>query len=975
MKTTKTPQPVTNTKNINIEGASLPSNPMASKYSKKYSEYMKNHLVGETGLSITNTRIGSEKPTKIYGGSYHISVDDYPAFLNLYSSDIMSKNMEEYLTEKQLVEKAPILVDIDLHFPFSTKSRVYTESHIEDLVDIYLAEFKTIFQFENDTAFKVWIFEKDNVNPVSEKNITKDGIHMIVGIQTDHVMQAMLRKRVMPKVADAWSDFPIVNTWEDVFDKGISDGTTNWQLYGSRKPNHAQYKLTRVYEITYDDADGELMRNTINLDDYDVSKNIYELSARYDKHPSFFYTSEFVKQLDSNPDAGKSRPANRAGNRLIRVDGNSTLCNIKNREELQSAVNDFLDSLLPSEYELRETYDYTMVLPDTYYGSGSYNKWVRVGFALRNISDKLFIVWIALSALSPTFDFNSISDMYSKWQSLDTKNPNGLTKRSIMHWAKEDAHVEFKKVQEKSIDYHLDRTLKSIHLENIGGDKNSRGCGDYDLATVLFELHKEEFVCVSVTSGIWYRIRGHCWQKNDAGTTLRNSISTTLRNLYWKKAQNMMLMANSLNPPDEEKSKRMQEHANKILEICARLGRTNEKNNIMREAKELFYDCEFLDKLDQNPYLLSCANGVVDFKTKIFRKGYPDDHLSKCTKIDYVPLDREKQKSIIAEVEEFMYMLFPDEQLRKYMWEHLASVLIGTASQTFNMYVGIGANGKSVLTDLIKECLGEYKGDVPLSVITDKRGKVGGLAPEIVALKGIRYALMQEPQEGDQINEGVMKQLTSGFDPIIARAPYMPEMITFIPQFKLVVCTNVFMEIKSQDHGTWRRIRVVDFESLFTNTPVHDDPAKPYQFLKNDKINERFPLWKEVFLAMLVEIAFKTEGKVNDCVRVCSASNAYKEQNDYVAEFIKSRMIADENGSVSKAEITNEFAIWYKTTHGQGGPTSKKLHSYMDKKYGNYDKHKAWVGVRINYDVGRRPGNVSTTTSDDEVDTIGENDL
>jgi phage/plasmid-associated DNA primase len=62
----------------------------------------------------------------------------------------------------------------------------------------------------------------------------------------------------------------------------------------------------------------------------------------------------------------------------------------------------------------------------------------------------------------------------------------------------------------------------------------------------------------------------------------------------------------------------------------------------------------------------------------------------------------------------------------------------------------------------------------------------------------------------------------------------MPQTISFIPQFKLVVCSNEFMEIKSMDHGTWRRIRVVDF-TLFTEKPASDDPDKPYQY-KLDKI-------------------------------------------------------------------------------------------------------------------------------------------
>ena len=73
---------------------------------------------------------------------------------------------------------------------------------------------------------------------------------------------------------------------------------------------------------------------------------------------------------------------------------------------------------------------------------------------------------------------------------------------------------------------------------------------------------------------------------------------------------------------------------------------------------------------------------------------------------------------------------------------------------------------------------------------------------EIIALKGLRYAIMHEPSKGDRINEGIMKQLTSGLDPIQARAPFMINAIRFIPQFKLIVCANYLLEIKSMDHGT-----------------------------------------------------------------------------------------------------------------------------------------------------------------------------
>jgi P4 family phage/plasmid primase-like protien len=594
---------------------------------------------------------------------------------------------------------------------------------------------------------------------------------------------------------------------------------------------------------------------------------------------------------------------------------------------------------------------------------------MRVGWALRNISDRLFIVWIAFSAKDPTFDFRSIRDnLYEKWTKFDMNNPKGLTNRSIMYWSKQDAPESYRKVQISCVDFYIDQTLDMTTLNNVNSDANknttSKGCGDFDIATVLYHFLKYDYKCVSIKDNIWYKYRNHRWVKSDSGTQLRKSISVELRELYRIRATKY------INQSGTEDTAKFTTKADKCLEIVQRLGRTNDKKNIMTEAKELFYDESFFQKLDTNPYLLCFNNGVYDFKDKMFRRGYPEDYISKTTNIDYEPIDLTKHQTTVNDINAFMKQLFPIKELHDYMWEHLASTLIGISNkQTFNMYIGAGRNGKSVLVSLMEKVLGEYKGDVPLSLVMDRRTKIGGLAPELVALKGIRYAVMQEPSKGDRINEGIMKQLTSGIDPIQARAPYMIESLTFIPQFKLAVCSNEFMEIKSQDHGTWRRIRVVDFVSLFTENPEANDPDKPYQFLVDLSIGEKFNAWKEVFAAMLVDLACKTNGNVTDCNMVLASSNSYRESQDYIAEFIRDKIIVDSTGRISKTELSSEFSIWYQSTYGKGGPSPKDVQSYMDKRFGKFEKHKAWIGARINYERDDLGNN------SDFVDDVDVNDL
>jgi P4 family phage/plasmid primase-like protien len=970
--------------------AALPQS-RSNMTTKNISEYLRQHLAKkEDQNEITNTRIGC-KEKNIYGGSYHISDAEYPAFMEAIYKHVISTGAEEYLTEKQLESEGPILVDVDLRFPLDTSERQYSKEHIEDLIEAYLVELKKIYQFDEETRFSVFIFEKDTVNRVQEKGITKDGIHMIIGIKADHAVQQILRKKIVEKIGEIWTDLPITNSWSDVFDEGISIGHTNWQLYGCRKPNNLPYKLTMVYEIGYDTDDQETTMRLIP--NYNVGANIQKLSVRYRDHPTFLFKSAFMDEYrafkgqsgNGNQSRGSSPIRQRGGGAVAAVAGAPVaaaapvnILAIRTKEELDTAVGNFLDGLSLTEYELREAYEYTMSLPESYYGDGSYNKWIRVGWALRNINDRLFIVWAAFSAQAPKFDFRTgIRELYEKWVTFDLGNPDGLTKRSIMHWSKHESRAAYDKIHGNSISYYIDQSIDKMTIESLhktdGKGKSMGGCGDFDIATVLYHMFKEEYVCASVKGNIWYRFKNHRWKEIDSGTTLRKAISQEMRDLYFQKAIEISHKAVALGEehPAYNKTKDRSAH---VLSICEKLSKTNDKKNIMTEAKDLFYDATFLEKLDTNPYLLCFSNGVVDFKEKKFRPGYPWDNLSKCTNISYHALSS-RDASVMAEIRDFMQKLFPVGELCEYMWDHLASALLGTSmNQTFNMYIGAGQNGKSVLVDLMTQVLGEYKGTVPTTLITQQRAKIGGLAPELVSMKGIRYAVMDEPRKGEVLNEGVMKQLTSGIEPIQCRAPYMPQMLSFVPQFKLVVCANVLFEIKSDDHGTWRRIRKVDFLSLFTESPVQGDEDKPYQYKIDHTITEKFGAWREVFAAMLVDRAYKTDGKVTDCPMVLSSSQAYRNSQDYIAEFIKDKVVADPAGCIKKMELNHEFTQWHQATIGRNVPSPREIHAYMDKKFGKYDKHNCWKGAKIRYetDVG---DNLTDSSIGEEFEEMGDPDL
>jgi len=244
--------------------------------------------------------------------------------------------------------------------------------------------------------------------------------------------------------------------------------------------------------------------------------------------------------------------------------------------------------------------------------------------------------------------------------------------------------------------------------------------------------------------------------------------------------------------------------------------------------------------------------------------------------------------------------------------------------------------------------MGSYAGDLDVGFYTQERTKRGQASPELFAIIGTRYVITSEPSEGDKMNEGPMKQLTSGTDPMSCRAPY-GQLMKFIPQANAIIMANHFLEIKSRDHGTWRRVRVIEFKALFTDNPVIGDAEKPYQFLKVDCLDDKFAQWKTVFMALLVERAFINGGICKVCPAVTAASNQYRANQDFLSEFIGDKVVKAELSKIKQIELIETFNKWYKETYGGNVSKSKELYGLMDKIHGRR-RDGYWYGVKIVYD-------------------------
>lgn len=975
-----------------------------------FEQYLRTFIRDKTDDSqiITHTKIPGKNS---HAGCYFVPQNKKQEFYDNYYEKCYLNDTIIHLTEKQLQDdyknlegkkiNGAILVDFDFRYNKEIITKQHDASYTEEIICIYLNELKEYFDFKNEDTFNIFILEKPNINTSASDHYNKDGIHMIIGIQADHIIQRMLRNKILsilPK-NELINKLPLINTWDDILDSGITNGTTNWQPYGSCKPDNQKYELLYHYEAKYDNTDLSFSLTEVPIikKNKHLNKELFmQLNAQYEQHPIFSLKQSAITehnnfcQISPNTKRSTSNPRQKLGKNVILeeiIDVNNAyelylteyntlkIMDIKNEDALNDAIQIMLNSFkqTQSKYDLCEIHEYALALPDIFYKPGSHDLNRKLAFALKNADERMFLTWVKVRSKATDFEYSSIIKLYGEWKKYFNQNnreeKNTITKKSIIYWAKTYNPDKYGEIRKMSISNLIDITLK-----------DEKGATDYDIATLIHYIYKEEYLCIITgNSAEWYRFRNHHWELDPKGTSLRTNISDKICGLYSLKQTELLnertklKMSSNIDMDSDknetqdisevdlqnkEKNAYLNKKIKSVSKILVSLKSTASKNNIMRESQDLFLDREFEKKRDENKYLLGFKNGVYDFLENQFRDGRPEDYITLCTNIDYIQLNHNdsNHKKMMNEINEIISRIYPNEELCKYMWEHWASFLIGVnLNQTINFYLGNGSNGKSIISILLNNAFGNYCDKCSIQLITDERGKLGAATPEYAKLKGLRVVYMSEPRKGASLNEGITKEIT-GDSNIEARELYKG-ITTFSIQCKFIALMNTLLEVKASDDGTWRRIRVCHHESKFA-FPEEMEQAKK----ENKYVYERDPLldsklgdYAPYFMAMLIDIAKEKGGRVNDCDVVLSASNQYRKNQDFVCGFLSEKIIITQKSTdkVRKKELFQEFKKWYSEEYSNKNIPIKsdELYEALTKMLnGKKPKGEIWSGCKIKYE-------------------------
>ncbi len=828
-------------------------------------------------------------------GSYNVPEDKYAHLKKLYEDAIVAGYMPSIVEKHK--EYGPIVIDFDFVQSKEHKKRYYTNQTIVNIIKLYNQVIKKYLDVSN-IRMDAYVSEKQA--PSLRKGKYHDGIHIMYPyICTLPSLQQVMRNDfiALAKKNNIFKKIPLENDLENVFDKSVIYSTA-WMMYGSRKnPSSYPYYVTHIFSTAHKKIFDTLIPGENLMSRQYVKHFVDALSCR-----RFFNENDLTPLADGIDPVEIDAKINKIKEKITDSKDKHSAA------ELMGENINFIKAV--SEDLLVEARNLVKLFSRK--RATDYQTWYQVGKCLYNIDYRLLADWIQFSKRTTGNNFVE-GACELEWKKFKNSNYSMAT---LHHFAAQDNPTQYLKMKEEK--------LSKLIRDGMEASHNT-------IAKLLMEKYKFRYKCASIKHNIWYEYKNHRWEVIDSAYSLRNLISDELTQEYGRQQSYLYDLSKQKQGYDKEQCIG---EATRISKVIAKLNNSTFKNGVIRECADIAYDPKFLEKMDENIYLVCFENGVYDLELDIFRSGCPDDHISLCTGYDYVPYDANDEFS--KDIKDFIRKIQPEKVMRNYLKILLSTCLAGSISEeSFYVLTGSGANGKSKLMELMKYTMGDLFKPMDILVLVGKRTSSSSATPELADKKGIRICPFDEPKATDEINTGFMKIFTGG-DQIMARALFQ-EPIYFKPQFKPFLLCNHLPNIKADDDGTWRRLKVIPFLSKFIKASEagRKTVLGTNQFWADNTLSEKLPEWKQMFMAKLINYyrKYKKHGLVHPKL-VTQETAKYRKSCDVFQDFIGDYLekTDDPKDSINIIALYQNMKNWYRANYEGRSPNAKELRNYMQQR-------------------------------------------
>ena len=355
--------------------------------------------------------------------------------------------------------------------------------------------------------------------------------------------------------------------------------------------------------------------------------------------------------------------------------------------------------------------------------------------------------------------------------------------------------------------------------------------------------------------------------------------------------------------------------------------------------KELFQKNKFKkDFLDSNGHLFAFSDKLFDFSVKVgdnikdyMRNILPTDYIQSNTGY---PFPQNINQDDIDFIQNYLNDLFPDIEKKQYVLDSFSTSMNGANNeQSLNIHKGRGSNSKSTIMDLFSCCFGNYS--VNISPETFTQAKKANSNGELYKLKGKRLVISNEPDDdnGNRLQTSILKTIADeGNSPIIAKEMYK-NPIEFKNQASLNLCMNNTPSLSTVDGGIARRIRIIEYDTIYVLNPKFPNERKLDPTIKKimngDNIRDTTII--ELLKNWIINVKVLSKIYVPQCVLL--ASQEYIIDSNIVLKFFSETedyIITEKTTHrVKSSDLFIAFKIWVKNNKSDETMSDKKFKDYM----------------------------------------------
>jgi putative DNA primase/helicase len=246
--------------------------------------------------------------------------------------------------------------------------------------------------------------------------------------------------------------------------------------------------------------------------------------------------------------------------------------------------------------------------------------------------------------------------------------------------------------------------------------------------------------------------------------------------------------------------------------------------NCLREAQPSLVIMPY--EMDQDPDVLNFLNGVVDLRTGEIREHRREDYITKLVHFDYQP---------DAACPNFLSFLkramanHPRLMATGYLQKAAGYSLTGRTSEKVVFFVyGPTNTGKTTLLNLLRSTYGaDYAVVIQIdSIMARQRELSTNAQADLADLRGARFAMTSETEQGQRLSVGQIKRITQGMGTIKSVRKY-ENPITFPESHKLWADANYLPAVGDTDDSIWGRLHAIPFDVTIPKAEQDRDlPAK-----------------------------------------------------------------------------------------------------------------------------------------------------